>query len=241
MKNFLKKSIKVLLSFFGFKIVTKPKFKIVTKPRIDKFLFPLNKDNISTALYFKRMFDKIPLIEGDIVECGVGRTMTFQILAFMCEQERKGRILWGFDSFQGFPQPTKEDTSPRNPQKGEWKLLKLSQVDDVLLETGIDSSFVANQIKLVGGFFEETLPVYRNKISQIALLHLDVDLYGSYKSCLENLFPLIVPGGVVMFDEYINAEGRFPGARKAIDEYFKGTNYKIQKDEYYDRYFLIKV
>ena len=51
-------------------------------------------------------------------------------------------------------------------------------------------------------------------------MHLDVDLYQSYKLCLERLFPLVNSGGIILFDEY-NEETlmKFPGSKKAVDEY----------------------
>lgn len=65
-----------------------------------------------------------------------------------------------------------------------------------------------------------------------------MDLYQSYKTCLEHLFPKVVSGGIVLFDEYDTPN--WPGAKKAIDEYFKGTSYRPQKDAESGKYFLIK-
>jgi len=95
---------------------------------------------------------------------------------------------------------------------------------------------------MLRGFFSEILPSFaQNSDIKIAFLNLDVDLGQSYKECLENLFPLVVEGGVVVFDEYMGHEEErdFGGAKKAIDEYF-GTDYKIQRDEIIHKYYLIK-
>ena len=70
-------------------------------------------------------------------------------------------------------------------------------------------------MKLVKGFFDQTLSSYEGKI---ALLHLDGDLYESYKVSLNVLYRKVVRGGIIMFDEY--ADPRWVGARKAIDEFF---------------------
>ena len=50
------------------------------------------------------------------------------------------------------------------------------------------------------------------------MLHLDCDLYESYKISLTNLYDKVVAGGIIMFDEY--DDQRWPGARRAIDEFF---------------------
>ncbi len=191
-------------------------------------------------IYMTRMFDKITGIEGDIVECGVGKMHTFQILASLLQEEGSSRKLWGFDSFGGFPEPSVEDTSPRNPQKGEWKYIEAEDVEKFLLILGFGRQWISSHIKIIKGFFQDTLPI--SGVSKIAFLHLDVDLYNSYKTCLQYLFPKVVQGGVILFDEYSNKTEnfKFPGAKKAIDEYFNGTKYKLSRDRLSGKYFMVK-
>ena len=64
------------------------------------------------------------------------------------------------------------------------------------------------------GDVAQTLKTYRPE--KIALLRLDTDWYESTKIELEVLYPLLVPGGILIIDDY----GHFTGARKAVDEYF---------------------
>ena len=47
------------------------------------------------------------------------KTKSFQMLKLLNESKK----IFGFDSFCGFPNPTKEDRSPRNPKKGDWNIL----------------------------------------------------------------------------------------------------------------------
>ena len=143
--------------------------------------------------YLQSMFNRVANLEGDIVECGVGKMSTFQILAALLREEDSTRKLWGFDSFEGFPDSVQEDASPRNPQKGEWKCIAAEDVAQFLIILGFKRQWVDSHIKIVKGFFQDTLP--HNNISKIAVLHLDVDLYDSYKTCLQYLFPKIVRGG----------------------------------------------
>ena len=60
------------------------------------------------------------------------------------------------------------------------------------------------------------------------MLHLDCDLYESCKLALETFYDKVQPGGVIMFDEY--ADARWPGATKAIDEFFSDKPEMIQPD-----------
>lgn len=206
------------------------------KDRGDVFSLRMNKKTLAKLFYFKRMLDRVASTEGDVVECGVGKAVSAQMLSLLIDNENQGRKFYGFDSFEGFPEPSLEDSSFRNPKKGEWKKMSKEDVYDTLLKCRLSREFISSNIKIIKGFFDQTLPV--SKVSKIALLHLDVDLYKSYKDCLEHLFPKVVKGGVVIFDEY--DEPKFPGAKKAIDEYFADTEYKIEKDTIFGKRFLIK-
>ena len=215
-------------------------YKITKRFRKKNFTFNIKVKSVARTLYFKKMFDTISNIDGDIVECCIGKSRTFQILAVLIQLSKEKRKLWGFDSFGGFPEPTKEDVSVRQSKKGEWKRINEKQVVETLKTIGITSQFIDSQVKITKGFFDETLP--KTDVKEIALLHLDVDLYSSYKTCLEYLYPKVKRGGVVMFDEYASEEEQrdFPGAKKAIDEYLGYRKNLIKKDDITGKYYLVK-
>ena len=73
-----------------------------------------------------------------------------------------------------------------------------------------------NNIIFKKGFFPDSFNGFNEKIS---FLHLDVDLYNSYKNCLDFFYPLLVNGGIITFDEYDNT--KWTGAKVAIDEFLK--------------------
>lgn len=81
---------------------------------------------------------------------------------------------------------------------------------------GLDEEFLKTRLTLVKGWFSETLPCH--PVDRIALLHIDADLYESYKEALQHLWPRVAVGGIVAFDEYHLPE--WPGAKKAVDEFF---------------------
>ena len=68
---------------------------------------------------------------------------------------------------------------------------------------------------------EDTIP--KNLPEKIALLRLDTDWYESTKHELIHLFPRLVPGGVLIIDDY----GFWKGARQAVDEYFAENGIRI--------------
>lgn len=61
------------------------------------------------------------------------------------------------------------------------------------------------------------------------LVHLDCDLYESYMTCLRFLYPRLVRGGYMVFDEYDLAVAAYPGAQKAIDQFLAGKPEKLER------------
>jgi len=92
--------------------------------------------------------------------------------------------IFGFDSFIGLP----EDWSGTPCKKGEFS------VDGIIPD--IDN------IKFYKGWFQDTLPLYKQIAEPIALLHIDCDLYSSTKIILETLDEFIIKDTVIVFDEW---------------------------------------
>ena len=55
------------------------------------------------------------------------------------------------------------------------------------------------------------------------MLNLDFDTYFGTKIALENFYDLIVPGGILVLDEY----GKKVGESDAVDEFFKNKKANI--------------
>jgi hypothetical protein len=71
-------------------------------------------------------------------------------------------------------------------------------------------------VRFVKGKVEDTIP--GTLPGAIALLRLDTDWYESTRHELEHLWELLLPGGVLIVDDY----GHWAGARDAVDEFFAG-------------------
>ena len=67
--------------------------------------------------------------------------------------------------------------------------------------------------------------VIKNK--KFKFVHLDVDNYQPYKESLEFFYDKMVPGGIILFDDYDC--DCCPGANKAVDEFFSDKPEVIQK------------
>ena len=170
-------------------------------------------------------------IEGGIVDCGVARggSATLMILTSSIYRQStlETRSAWLFDSFEGLPEPTAEDGVLRRPQgkdKSSWDLAKgyclgtQEEVEDLLFG---EFGFSRDKVHLVKGWFQDTLPEYREQVGNIAVLRIDGDWYESTKCCLENLYEQVVDDGYVIIDDYA-----LVGCRRAVDEFFSGRSKK---------------
>lgn len=222
--------------------VIENRFNIIIKKKPDLAArkeepIPLIKKNVHRLIYFYELLKKIQHIEGEIVECGVGWGRSLFIFASLGDFFLIERKYYGFDSFEGFPEPTDEDkTNLYDIRKGRYRSREESVIK-YWLNSGMSEDFAARNIKLIKGFFSDSLTKYDG--NQIALLNLDVDLYQSYKETLEYFYPKVIKGGIIAFDEY-QATEKFPGARKAIDDYFSDKQEKPIKSETVDRYYIVK-
>ena len=163
-------------------------------------------------------------IDGCFVECGVWRGGSSMAAALALDQmgDTK-RNLYLFDTFQGMNPPSEHDidmhgtsaaarleSDPRRTS-AYWAVAGIEEVGKNMAST----CYPSGQIHYIQGPVEVTIPA-NTPAEAIALLRLDTDWYQSTKHELVHLFPLIVPGGILIVDDY----GHWQGARKAVDEFF---------------------
>jgi hypothetical protein len=169
-------------------------------------------------------------IEGCLVECGVAEGGCSALMATVVAKYNADKTTWLFDSFEGLPDPTERDfVEPHGKLTGENVrplergscLGTLKRVDDVLFRRfGLSRM----KVRLVRGWFQDTLPVYRDTLGPIAMVRIDGDWYESTKCCLESLVDRIVPGGYCIIDDY----GTFHGCREAVDEFIQSRNLQVK-------------
>jgi len=176
------------------------------------------------ALYSAVKYIEAANIGGDFVECGVWRGGNTMLMAkLLLQNQNTDRSIYLYDTFEGMsePLPIDKKTGTNEPAKdkwadaekdshNEWCYASLDEVQQNMKTT----DYPQEKLHFIKGKVEETLP--DKKPNKIAILRLDTDWYESTKTELEILFPLLVPGGVLIIDDY----GSWEGARKAVDEYF---------------------
>jgi hypothetical protein len=163
-------------------------------------------------------------LDGAIVECGVWRGGAMMAAArTLLDGGDRGRRLFLYDTFAGMSEPSAADVDARGVPAGRamrrqgrdaagnsrWCNASLADVRGNLAATGYPPELCT----FVAGRVEDTLP--GTLPGPIALLRLDTDWYESTAHELEHLLPLVVPGGVLLIDDY----GYWRGARRAVDEH----------------------
>jgi O-methyltransferase len=137
-------------------------------------------------------------LEGDMVEFGCFCGHTSKLISFISD-----KLLYVYDSFEGLPES--EENLP-----GEMKTTL-----DLLCE-----NFTYDGIRLPyirKGWFSDITP---NQVPEkISFAHLDGDLYISIMDPLKLIYDRMVPGGIILVDDYGNDQ-YWAGARKAVDEFF---------------------
>lgn len=122
--------------------------------------------------------------DGMALEFGVASGTTLRLIV---EHHSRGPV-FGFDSFAGLPEDWRAGFTA-----GTFAQDDLPQVDGA---------------ELVVGLFDDTLAGFlADHPGPLAFLHLDADLYSSTATVLDLVGSRLVPGSVVLFDEYYNFAG----------------------------------
>lgn len=118
-----------------------------------------------------------------------------------------------FDSFIGLPQPSEFEYEEWMDR--DWKISKINATGKLIPTGSLVAekiyaekvlfdivSYPRDRVFFHEGWFQNTVPVAKNKIKEIAILRLDSDLYESTLVCLRHLYPLVVNGGFIITDDY---------------------------------------
>lgn len=179
-------------------------------------------------------------LPGSIVECGVFKGQSLFLFRHLLETYAPGdslKKIIGFGTFEGFVSLHERDGDPDESRAkivGGWDasgfLPTLLEVAHIAQEDSYMPRL--KRMELVKGDVLQTVPRYvaENPGLRISLLNLDLDLYEPTLIALEHLYPLVVPGGVIVLDEY--AMPGFPGESAAFEEYFSGRAPRLQKFPY---------
>lgn len=186
---------------------------------------------LAMALSHYELYKAIVDVPGDVLEFGVYkgasliRTATFSRIL---ENDHARKIIV-FDAFGSFPHSDRNIDSDRSFIQG-FELdvgdgLSVEKLSAILEEKRFEN------IELIEGDVLNTLSKYLKGFShtRIAYLHLDFDVFAPTEYVLGKLFERVVPGGVIVLDDYNTVEGE----TIAVDSFIANHSLRIQKAPYY--------
>ena len=193
----------------------------------NNFYLSCDSSRIAKILAHYELFKMINHLPGVIVECGVfkGSSLArFSMFRDLFSNSLSKKII-GFDAFGKFP-----ETKFQNDKKYRRKFITSSGeegISKMQLMQVLKNKKTERNVELIKGDITKTVPKYLKDHPElkISLLNLDTDIYEPSVTILENLFPRIVKGGILILDDY----GSFPGETKAVDDYFKHKDIEIKK------------
>jgi O-methyltransferase len=169
--------------------------------------------------------DKILALEGAVAECGCYRGLSSYLICSRLKQHRAafdGSGYQIYDSFQGLSAPQAEDSGPapegaQSPhpsdvQPGRFSA-SLAEVKRAL------AAFPG--VEYFPGWIPQAFPATSDR--QYRFVHVDVDLYRPTRDSFEYFWPRLVPGGVMVCDDY-----NWTGARRAVEEFCGARGARFQ-------------
>ena len=152
-------------------------------------------------------------LPGSIVELGVSRGVSFfsfhKFLEIFAPTDTYKRV-YGFDSFEGLSDFGPEDGSTSldaasGKRTGGWSAADVTgEIFELNALFNADNILARQRSVLIKGRVQETLEPFLEETAglRISLLHFDMDLHDPTLYALERLWDRVVPGGVIVFDEY---------------------------------------
>lgn len=114
------------------------------------------------------------------------------------------KVVYGIDTFAGMPEPADRDKH----LAGLFADTSVEAVMRTIAAYGYDN------VRLVPGVFPA---VVADLQETFCFVHVDCDLYTSVRDCCNYFWPRLVPGGILIFDDYVTEACL--GAREATDEF----------------------
>lgn len=153
-------------------------------------------------------------LSADFVECGCWKGHSTYIISKILSQHGFSNTFHVFDSFEGgLSEKMEQDKNLRHRQSE----------DDIRYEKKYFASTEAELHDAIKEFdfikiYKGWIPTRFAEVERInfAFVHIDVDLYQPTLESLKFFFPRLLPGGVIVVDDY--GYTQFPGAKRAVDE-----------------------
>ncbi len=185
--------------------------------------------NLELILQFKS-------VEGDVIECGTWKGGMIGALAQLLGNDKSYYLV---DSFEGLPDVKEIDGAAAKM----WQEDKNSDsyYDNCKAEPeDAEKAMIMSGAKdyyIIKGWFKDVLPTLKPK-NGFSIIRLDGDWYDSTMESMENLFPILNKGGVVIVDDY----KAWDGCSRAIHDYISQNKLTVRIREFRDNVtYIVKI
>jgi O-methyltransferase len=145
----------------------------------------------------------IKILNGAFAEVGVYKGGSARLIHKILEDSESFSL---YDTFEGMPECNKTLDKHR---KGDFKDTSYDNIRKM---------FKGTSVRIVKGFFPDSASD-EDKSRAYSMVHIDCDIYQSVKDCCKFFYPIMMSGGIMVFDDY--GFPSCPGAKRAVDEFFK--------------------
>ena len=202
----------------------------------------LPRQTLARLLFLNELYMQILKVPGVVMLCGVrwgGDLLSLTSLRALYEPYNYSRRIIGFDTFEGLKGVTEADQPPggRGSKVLDGQYNVTSGYERVLEELLLANEQEAPlshipKHELIKGDVCETIPQYMRKYpgEQIALLYLDLDVYMPTKSTLINCMERVMPGSIIVFDEFSHLQ--FPGEAQAYRELTERFHLRVRRSQF---------
>jgi hypothetical protein len=159
--------------------------------------------SVDRKFFLRELLKLVDHLEGDTAEAGVYEGGSSWLIC----HARGGRSThWAFDSFEGLSAPSERDGS-------FW-----SAGDLAAGETSARALLEPLGAVVLRGWIPEVFA--QSRIERLVFAHVDVDIHDPTLASFEYFYDLLVPGGMIVCDDYGFAPCR--GAKEAVDRFMAG-------------------
>ncbi len=157
-------------------------------------------------------------VPGDIVDCGAYKgvsTLEFAHLLKIYEPHSRAKVI-SCDTFEAtFPHAREDELAAVNGLMASYEENAYDNLKATLKRLDLE-----HRVSILKGDILETIPAYldANPGFRIKLLHCDLDVYAPTLATLKTVWDRVVPGGIIVFDEYAIENW---GESDAVDEFFQ--------------------
>lgn len=157
-------------------------------------------------------------IDGDFVELGTGRGLIFLAIANKLKSLNINKNIYLFDTFL----PNKTDSITGEQSNNNIK--SAFYANDI--NATKENFKIHKNVNLIQGKCPDSLKeIFPQRSSKISFIHIDLNFHEAEINSLEYLWDFILPGGVILLDDYANF-GRDIQYR-AFNNFFKKHNTEI--------------